>query len=194
MDLDTRLSQLDQPQEPAACALPSDKALKSPGAALCREAFTLFNEDPKGILHEWQTGMSLTEKRAGISDGQLRSRRENQVWRTWAMSQCHTPEVASVSRPLPSKPSRQLLSSSKPRPRTLVLEDHMPQPTHPPADQPMRIGSAGKGRSNPMMWGACVAAPVPVPMCPEMCLPAGYVCVAVPTSLLPQMQTWAVTQ
>merc|ERR1712224_183833 len=149
-----------------------------------------------GILHEWQTGRSLKEKRAGISDGQLRSRRENHAWRTWAMSQRHVPKAASVAilpKTLPSDHSRQLPCSGKAQRRTLVLEDYVPKAVHP-ADQPLRIGSARKGPSNPMVWGATMAAPVAIPMCPGMCLPEGYVCVAVPTSALPQMQACVFAQ
>merc|ERR1712139_80170 len=95
-----RPSQPEKSLESATSVLPSDKPLNSPGATFT-EAFSLFNDEPKDILHEWQTGMSLKEKRAGISDGQLRSRQENQAWRTWAMSQHHATKGAPVKKTLP---------------------------------------------------------------------------------------------
>merc|ERR1719386_160350 len=73
-------------------------------------------------------------------------------------------------------------SSSKPEPQKLRLEGHVAQSVPMQvAGQPLMMVP-----SNPSMMGGSGAPPT-IALCPGMCVPQGYVCMAVPTSMLAQM-------
>lgn len=190
-------SQREKDETPVAHTT-SEKPLHSAFTTLHKETFSLFNEDPKDILHELQIGKTLTEKRAGISDGQLRSRRENLLWRTLAMSRNQSPK-ASVRTTLPADPNTEkdkenlqnvaTLCTSELQPKTLVLEDlvsdHGAQGVQGVRDA--QVTQSTSGTCPPGLKGLPGMTGMSAIPYPTMCLPQGYVCVAVPASLLPQV-------
>lgn len=115
----------------------------------------LFSEHPKIVMRKWRA--SIKEKGPVVLDGQTRSRRENQIWRLWAMSQRHLATDAVDHR----RDVQDLLPVRTPSP------DY--EPIHTPANMyPLRTPSPDYGQR------ALPPAPLAMPAAQPMCVGFGY--------------------
>lgn len=133
-----------QPDSDPESDLPSDFESETEIGGL------LLPSNPKDILRKWQTGVSLMEKRIDsctLLDGQSRSRKQNWIWRNWALSHfsCVKPRATRTALPKTwtsesrqsrrSKltPSEKFKTAAMAMSRVILLEDRvslsqMPQP------------------------------------------------------------------
>lgn len=111
----------------------------------------LFNENPKIVKKMWRA--AAKEKGPEIIDGQTRSRRENQIWRLWAMSQRHLKKTDCCSDAQDEAPVR------------------TPSPDYA-SDYPLRTPSPDYEQRVPPP--APLAMPAAQPAAQQMCIGFGY--------------------
>lgn len=162
--------------------------LSKEGAALCLEAMSLFNDDPKVVLHDWRG--STKEATPVVLDGQSRSRRENQCWRLWGMSRRLSPtgRITAEVTPLVHNERLSLRTPSVASDRSW-FRTPSPEYRQLPQMSSVILPSTNRGpvhasQANP----GCFTIPAVTPSCPGMSLVQPYVVLAMPASFLPQMQ------